>query len=117
MSAIERSTRWGSHLENFDPIGRWRTNYSPKVAIESSGELPGGKQFNSVEDFKSLMLEQHEQFAKAFTEKLFAYAIGRHIDARDRPDVDAILDAVDDDQYPLRDLIKRIAISNLFRSH
>mgnify|MGYP003663022340 CR=1 FL=1 len=105
----------GFALENFDPIGRWRTRYGRNVDIDATGQLAGGQRFDGVAEFKSLLLLQQDQFAKAFAEKLLAYAVGRHIDAADRPDVDAILDATKPSDYALGDLITQVVCSDLFR--
>src|SRR5512139_917800 len=35
----------GFALENFDPIGAWRTSYSKGIPVDTSGELPGGQRF------------------------------------------------------------------------
>ena len=105
----------GFALENFDPIGRWRSHYSQRVPIDSSGKLAGGDPFEDVAQFKQLLMKQQDLFAKAFTEKLLAYALGRHVDAADRPDVDTILRETKDDGYQLRDLIKEVVLSKPFR--
>ena len=106
----------GFALENFDPIGRWRDSYGRDKKIDASGELPGGKQFQDVVGLKEILVQQQDQFAKAVTEKLLAYAIGRHTEATDRPHVEAILSKTRDDGYPLRDIIERVVLSEPFRS-
>ena len=106
----------GFALENFDPIGRWRTNYSARVKIDASGQLNESQRFDGVTEFKKLLLSQQDQFAKAFVEKLLAYAIGRHIDSSDRPHVDQILESTRNDVYPMKDLIESVVLSDLFRS-
>ncbi len=106
----------GFALENFDPIGRWRDSYGRDKKIDASGELPGGKQFQDVVGLKEILVQQQDQFAKAVTEKLLAYAIGRHTEATDRPHVEAILSKARDDGYRLRDIIERVVLSEPFRS-
>ena len=50
----------GFALENFDPIGGWRTHYpqgkgqGPKV--DAAGELAGGETFRDIVEFKGLLL-------------------------------------------------------------
>jgi Protein of unknown function (DUF1592)/Protein of unknown function (DUF1588)/Protein of unknown function (DUF1585)/Protein of unknown function (DUF1587)/Protein of unknown function (DUF1595)/Planctomycete cytochrome C len=106
----------GFALENFDPIGRWRTKYDSKTRVDSAGELPGGKQFADVVGLKEILLQQQEPFARAVTSKLLAYALGRHLEPADRPQVDAILAATAESEYRLADLVQQIAVSETFRS-
>lgn len=50
------------------------------------------------------------------TEKLLAYAMGRHLAATDRPHVEVILSETQDAGYRLRDIIQRVVLSEPFRS-
>jgi hypothetical protein len=106
----------GFALENFDPIGRWRAKYPHGAKIDPSGELPGGKTFDDIIGLKATLLEQSDVFAASLVKKLLAYAIGRHVETSDRPDVDAILQATASDAYRLQDLIVQVVLSDPFRS-
>jgi hypothetical protein len=106
----------GFALENFDPIGGWRDSYGRKTEIDAAGELPGGMSFNNIADLKKILVEhQSEQFGRALTEKLLAYAIGRNIEPTDRPQVDAILTDLNKSGRGFRDLIHLVILSDLFR--
>jgi hypothetical protein len=108
----------GFALENYDPIGQWRTHYpagkkqGPK--IDAAGELPDGKSFEDITGLKKILLTRQDQFAKMLTEKLLAYACGRRIEALDRPQVDAILAAVVKDDLGLRSLVEQVVLSAAF---
>ena len=108
----------GFALENFDPIGQWRSHYTngkkqgPK--IDATGELPDGQSFSNVIGLKQALLTRQDQFARMLTEKLLSYACGRHIEAIDRPQVDAILDAISQQKQGLRSLIEQIVLSQPF---
>ncbi len=104
----------GFALENFDPIGRWRASYGRNTTIDASGELPGGRKFDDIVGLKKILVEDRDQFALAVTNKLLAYALGRHTEVTDRPQVDEILAATAENGYPLRDLIKQIVLSDAF---
>ena len=45
----------GFALENFDPIGGWRTSYGRGTKIDASGQLATGQKFKDVTDFKKLL--------------------------------------------------------------
>ena len=105
----------GFALENFDPIGKWRTTYRKNLPIDASGELPNGATYNDIHSFKTILVSQQELFARALTAKLLAYAIGRQIEAADRPEIDRIIDTFAGESIGLRDLIKRVAQSKPLR--
>lgn len=106
----------GFALETFDPIGAARRTYARNVAIDTSGELPNGQRFADVAGLKRLLVERKAQFARMLTERLLTYACGRRIEAMDRPALDAILAATKADDFPFRDLIEQIVLSETFRS-
>ena len=72
----------GFALENFDPIGKWRTHYRKgrKKPIDASGELPGGRSFKNVTGLKEILVEQKDQFVRALTGKLMSYGCGRRME-------------------------------------
>ncbi len=103
----------GFALESFDPIGRWRGTYGRNKKVDPSGELPNGETFEDIRGLKALLLEQRSQFARALTEKLLAYAIGRELTVHDRPQIDALAEPA----RGLRDLIIAVVQSPTFRSN
>lgn len=105
----------GFALENFDPVGRWRSSYAGKKLVDASGELPNGRKFTDIRDFKELLSEQQPQFAKALTEKLLAYATGRLPGPTDRPEIDRIVRDLKPQNDGLRDLVKLVVRSQTFR--
>lgn len=106
----------GFAMENFDPIGQWRTHYSKKVKIDASGELPSGEAFTDLAGLKKVLIQRKEFFARMLTEKLVAYACGRKIEPRDRPRIEAICELLREKGYPTRDLIEEVVTSELFLS-
>ena len=106
----------GFALENFDPIGAWRSSYEKGAPIDSSGELPSGQHFADVAGLKRALIDRKDQFARMLTERLLGYACGRRIEPLDRPVVDRILAATKKDDYRFRDLIEQVVASQAFRS-
>lgn len=104
----------GFALECFDPIGELRTRYENKIAIDTSGKLPSGQAFKDVAELKQLLLERKAFFARAFCEKLLAYGLGRRVELTDRATIDAIVSALADEDYPTREIIERIVVSDAF---
>ncbi len=119
----------GFALENFDPIGAWRSHYEKterinrrevkRIAgapVDASGELPGGQSFQDIAGLKKILVERKDQFARTLTERLLSYACGRRIEPLDRPDVDRIVKELAVRGYGFKDLIELVALSKAFQS-
>ncbi|MFT5498919.1 MAG: hypothetical protein ACI9TH_004334, partial [Kiritimatiellia bacterium] len=105
----------GFALENFDPIGGWRTVYDKRNTIDASGELPTGEAFSDVTGLKDILLARKDRFARALTNKLFSYALGRHVAPMDRPHIDGILTELEASGSGFQDLITLVVLSEPFR--
>lgn len=107
----------GFALEGFDPIGRQRAFYDSKRKnkIDTSGVLPGGDRFSGPEELRGLLLKHDEFFVRTVTSRLLSHALGRRIEAVDRPAVDRIVVSVKHDEYRLTDLIIAVVVSDLFQ--
>lgn len=110
----------GFALENFDPIGAWRTHYplgrrkGPK--IDASAELSSGEKFKDVIGYKKLLLEREDQFLRTLTTRLLTYATGRHIEPLDRPQIDRIVEEVKKEGKGMRTLIESCVASPIFQA-
>lgn len=106
----------GFALENFDPIGAWRSHYRKDVPIDASGELPNGEHFADIGGLKTALLNRHEQFVRNLTARLLSYACGRRMEPLDRPVIDGILAELETTQYPFRELVESVVLSPSFRN-
>ncbi len=66
----------GFGLENFDALGQWRTK-DGDTPINSSGVLLDGTQVDGPIALRRALVGQQDQFARAVSEKLLTYAVGR----------------------------------------
>jgi hypothetical protein len=107
----------GFALENFDPIGVWRTKYKNGVTIDASSKLDGGGSFETVAELKKLLLARKADFARVLTERVLTYGCGREIESTDRPRVEALVRQVVDRGYGFRDLVELAVQSDAFRSN
>ena len=107
----------GFALEGFDPIGRVRQYYDArgKQKIDTSGVLPGGDTFSGPAELRQRLLERKEFFVRTVTNRLLSHALGRRIESSDRAAVDGIIGQVQEDDYPMADLIVAIVTSDLFQ--
>lgn len=76
----------GFSLENFDALGKWRTSIET-LPIDASGSLPDGTKFEGISGLRELLAGHQEDFARTFTQKLLAYALGRSVEATDLPTI------------------------------
>jgi mono/diheme cytochrome c family protein len=81
----------GFGLENFDPLGRWRTEQAGKP-IDSEGVLPTGEKFRGPMELKMLLLEKRRpDFLRNLSRKMLGYGLAREIN---RPDMCVAQDCV-----------------------
>ena len=66
-------------------------------------------------DRVSALLARPELFARAFTEKLLTYGLGRALSAHDMPTVRAVVRGAQADEYRFSTLVKGIVRSPAFR--
>ena len=70
----------GYALENFDPIGRWRTN-DQAGPVDASGTFVDGTPTNGVVALRNVLLQRPDAFRTTITEKLLVFAFGRPVSA------------------------------------
>ena len=80
----------GFALENFDAVGKWRTE-DAGTTIDSSGALPDGTKFEGPAELRNIMLRRPEEFVTTVTERLLTYALGRGVEYYDHPAIRRIV--------------------------
>ena len=68
----------GYALENFDPIGRWRT-HDQIGPVDASGSFVDGTPTNGVVALRDVLLRRPDAFRTTITEKLVVYASGKPV--------------------------------------
>jgi hypothetical protein len=104
----------GFGLEKFDAIGRWRDRDSNGQPIDSTGELPGAKQFSGPADLKAIIASRDADVARNIVEKLLAYALGRKLEGYDEIVVENLVSELAPQGYRMRDLINGVITSYPF---
>jgi hypothetical protein len=119
----------GFALENFDVIGGWRENYrsvgkgeeirakryKKGPPVEAADVLPDGRRFKDIDEYKQLLLKDKDQLARALATKLLVYGTGAAPSMADKPEVEAIVKAVQPKDYGFRTLVHEIVQSKLFQ--
>jgi hypothetical protein len=126
----------GFALESFDVMGGWRERYraeggskpEPGLAksgqkfafhyalpVDASGELPDGRRFRDIREFKELLLADEKQIARNLAKQLSVYATGAPVRFCDRAQIEAVLERASSSHYGVRSLIHELVQSELFR--
>lgn len=104
----------GFGLENFDPIGRWRTQISGQP-VDSAGKLTTGETFSGPIELKQLLLKRKDDFTRTLASKMLSYALGRGLEFYDEPAVAVITADLAKNDYKSTEMIAAIAKSYPFR--
>ena len=104
----------GFALENYDVIGRWRTEDAGKP-VDNAGEMTDGTKIQGPAQLKAALLQHKDLFLRNLTSKLLGYALGRGLTLRDSCTVDAIVAEVKAKDYSAQALIEGIVLSTPFR--
>jgi hypothetical protein len=128
----------GFALESFDVMGGWRDRYraikediSPAqgiglngqafafhhaLPVDATGELPDGRRFSDVREFKQLLLSDERTVARNLARQLAVYATGAPVRFSDRPAIERILQRAEATSYGVRTIVHEIIQSELFQS-
>jgi hypothetical protein len=79
----------GFSLENFDPVGLWRTRDSG-FSIDPKGQMFDGSKLDGPASLRNAILAHSDSFLENFTENLLAYGVGRVHEYSDMPEIRAI---------------------------
>jgi hypothetical protein len=103
----------GFGFENFDAIGRWRSDDNG-APLDTAGTLPGGIKFKGPAELKAVFLGRKDAFTRSLTEKMLTFALGRGLRDYDDVVVDRIASAVIQDQYRFSTLVTKVVTSYPF---
>ncbi|MFT5300548.1 MAG: hypothetical protein ACI87E_003250 [Mariniblastus sp.] len=114
----------GFALENFDPSGRWRSNYLKlsgrrRVAgapVDASSELVDGGPFQNLKQFQTLIVEDEPRLATNLTEKLLTYGTGAGVAFSDREAIEQAVASASESNYGFRSILHAVIQSEIFRT-
>jgi hypothetical protein len=125
----------GLALENFDIHGAWRTRYrgtsdGERITgidraghdfaftlagkVDASGQLADGRKFANIHDMKAILSANSRQLARNLLHQFTLYATGTPVQFADRREIEAMLDACENDGYRVRDLVHALVQSPIF---
>lgn len=104
----------GFGLENFDPIGRFRTkNFGRK--IDAQGKLPSGETFTNPAELKSLIVKRENDFARNMAERFLSFALGRKLEFYDEPVLRELATSFHKSGFKAHKLIEDVVMSYPFQ--
>lgn len=104
----------GVSLENFDPIGRWRSADRSGDPIVSTDTLHDGTELNGITGLKKYLRDHQDEVFRHFTRKLLGYALGRAVLPGDRALLDRMNASLAQDGYKFSTLVEAIVTSPQF---
>ena len=130
----------GFALESLDVVGTFRARYraryrAPKgdgeprtktvgnreikvweaLPVDSAAELPDGRAFADLKQFKALLASDDRQLARSLAEKWLVYGTGEGVTFADRRAIERILDEAKPAGYGLRTLLLATVCSDAFK--
>ena len=127
----------GFALETFDVMGGWRERYravkedaTPErgvglngqafafyyaLPVDSAGELPDGRAFKDIREFKGLLAQDELLLARNLAKQLTTYATGSPVRFSDREQIEKIVERSSARQFGVRSIVHGIVQSDLFQ--
>lgn len=114
----------GFGLENFNTVGKWRTedsyetsNHKKKTwSIDPAGAFHNGPAFKDFFELRDLIAAKPERLARDFTEALIEYGLGRPCGFSDDILVDNIVQHAQKSGFGMREFILALVESKEFQS-
>ncbi len=72
----------GFAMENFDVLGRWRTQEG-KNQIDAVGKLPSGETFDGPLELRRVLVHRQHDFRQEMCRRMLGYALGRSLEDAD----------------------------------
>ncbi|HEV3331031.1 MAG TPA: DUF1592 domain-containing protein [Bryobacteraceae bacterium] len=104
----------GFALENFDAVGKWRTQEFGQ-RLDVAGELSDGSKVSGPAGLRAGLMRYSPQFVRVVAEKLLTYALGRGVEAPDMPVVRSIVHDAAANNYRLTSLVVGVVKSAPFQ--
>jgi hypothetical protein len=83
--------------------------------VDCAGELPDGRPFKDIREFKALLLQDEVPLARNLIKQLITYATGAPVRFSDREEVERIVQRSRFRRFGLRTLVHELVQSDLFQ--
>jgi len=109
----------GFGLENFDPVGQWRTVdklNKMKTKVDPSGQLYKGPSFKNYKELRDIFVTRVDNFNRGLIKNLLGYSLGRSIGFSDQDLIDELHQKMKKNNNSMRSLIHEIVKSKVFKT-
>jgi hypothetical protein len=104
----------GFGLENFDVLGRWRSELHGEP-VDARGTLPSGEVYDGAAGLKQVLLARKDKIIRHLARKLTGFAFGRELNKFDNCVIDDAMKALEANEWRTSVLIETIATSYPFQ--
>jgi len=113
--------RYRAVAENVKPVSGYGLNgqafaFHYGLPVDAAGEVPDGRTFRDVKEFKQLVLSDEAAVARNLARQLVVFATGAPVRFTDRDELERILQRASTRQYGVRTLVEEIVRSELFQT-
>ncbi len=113
--------RYRAVAENVKPVPGFGMNgqafaFHYGLPVDATGELPDGRPFRDVREFKQLIAQDVQPLARHLASQLIIFATGAPVTFSDRSALDQILQRTAAGNYGVRSLIHEIVQSGIFQT-
>jgi len=116
MSCHAKIDPWGIAFENYDALGRWRTEVNGKP-VDAASLLFNKQELDGMDGLKRFLLEhRQDQFVRALVYKMATYSLGRPMTFSDHARIDDVTAEVRKHGDGLVTIIHKLVASELFQS-
>jgi hypothetical protein len=115
-----RRDRYRAVAENVKPVPGYGLNgqafaFHYGLPVDAAGELPDGRAFGDVKQFKRLISSDEAAIARNLARQLVIFATGAPVRFSDRAELERILKRASARHYGVRTLVEEIVRSELFQ--
>jgi hypothetical protein len=120
-SCHQKIDPYGFAFNNFDAIGRWRTEevvgdgIGGNPPVDASGELVDGRKFSNAEELKKILVADLDKFNAAFVEKLATFALRRTTTVDDHDALAKLAQQSKKADYKVASIVESLVLSDLFQ--
>jgi hypothetical protein len=116
-----RRDRYRAVAENVKPVPGYGLNgqafaFHYGLPVDAAGELPDGRAFGDVKQFKRLISGDEASIARNLARQLVVFATGAPVRFSDRAELERILERASARRYGVRTLVEEIVRSELFQT-
>lgn len=106
----------GFAFENFDPIGRWRTQEAPGLPVDARAKLRDGTEFEGIDGLRTYLLSKKKDVVvRLFCRKLLGYALGRATTLSDTATIDRMVADLNRNEGRVEAAVLAVVASPQFR--